>query len=77
MQYLCFGTGLLQTNMLQGTAFYHSELPKHSLDSAPDAPDSQLHFIPTTGNETSWETVCAHRVLAARVCGLCAHEHGV
>lgn len=58
-QYLCFGSGVLQSNLLQGTAFYHSELPKHTLDSAPDAPDTQIHFIPTTGNENAWEKVRA------------------
>ena len=56
-QYLVLHRGYFRSNMLQGTAFYHSNLPRHSLDAAPLAADTQFHFIPSTGNEKVYEKV--------------------
>ena len=71
-QYIFTGKGLLQCNLLQGTAFYHSELPPHSTDSAPLAADTQFHFAPTTLNPKAWEHVCARGVVRSS-CG--ARDH--
>ena len=56
-KYIVANNGALSTSPLQGTAFLHSGLPKHALDGAPDATDTQIHFIPSGPIELALELV--------------------
>jgi len=69
--------GSLTSNSLQATAFYHSDLPPHSVDSAPKATDTQIHFIPSCGNEELWDKVRVPSVLADNLTVPCTKRCGV
>lgn len=77
-KYIVANNGALSTSPLQGTAFLHSGLPKHALDGAPDATDTQIHFIPSGPIELALELVGVPcRCCIEHACDRCLVLHGM
>ena len=59
-EYVTRRSGPASASPLQGTAFFHSPLPRHSMDGAPAAADSQFHFLPCTPYDAAADHVGSH-----------------